>query len=84
MTKREALEDALFTIKKTSDYLNETDPKHAINIIDAGYAAPTLIALADACDAAQFRIGVQIEEELESENDLLPDEGIRTGYLVGQ
>lgn len=84
MTKREALEDTRFTIKKLNNYLNETDPKHAINIIDAGYTDPTLIALADACDAAQFRIGVQIEEELESENDLLPAEGIRTGYLGGQ
>jgi len=83
MTKHEALEDALFTIKKTNDYLNETDHKHPINIIDAGYTDPTLIALAEACDTAQFWISTQIEEELERNNDLLPYEGV-PGYEVGQ
>lgn len=83
MTKHEALKDVLFNIKKTNGYLNETDPKHPINNIDAGYTDPTLIALAEACDAAKFRLGVQIEEELESENERLPYEGFQ-GYTVGQ
>lgn len=83
MTKWEALEDVSVTIKELNNYLNETDRKHPINIIDAGYTDPTLLALAEACDAAQFRIGVQIEEELERENDLLPYEGFQ-GYAVGQ
>ena len=83
MTKRESLEDILFNIKKTNDYLNEMDPKHPINIIDAGYIDPTLTALAEACDAALFRLYKQREEELERENDLLPYEGFQ-GYAVGQ
>lgn len=83
MTKLEALEDVLFTIKKVNNYLNETDPKHPINIIDAGYTDPTLIALAEACDAALSRVGTQIEEELESERERLPYEGFQ-GYAVGQ
>ena len=84
MTKHEALEDALFTIKKFNDYLNETNPKHPINIIDSGYTDPTLVSLSNDCDVALFHIDKQIETELEKENEQLSSEGIRTGYLVGE
>ena len=65
MTKREALEEVRVTVSKFNDYLNETDPGHAINIIEPVNAGFTLSMLDDACRRVLSWVEEQAKKELE-------------------
>ena len=65
MTKDEALEEVRVTVSKFSDFLNETDPGHAINIIEPVNAGFTLSMLDDACRRVLSWIEEQKKQELE-------------------
>ena len=63
MEKMEALQTVLVSIKELSKYLNDTEPKHPINIIDGRYDNRALTDLAEACDNAETHLQSQITEE---------------------
>jgi len=75
MNKDEALEEVRYTVSKFNTFLNETDPKHAINIIEPVNAGFTLSALDYACKATLSWIDEQMQQELEREKEKSPVEG---------
>lgn len=67
MTKDAALEELRGTVSRFSDYLNETDPGHAINIIEPVNAGFTLCTLDEACRMVLSWIDEQTKLEREKE-----------------
>ena len=76
MTQREALEEIRFTVSKFNDFLNDTDPGHAINIIEPVNAGFTLSALDYTCREFLSRVEEQKKQELEREKEKSPADGV--------
>jgi len=72
MTKDEALEEVRVTVSKFSDFLNERDPEHAINVIEPIKAGFTLFTLDNACKEALSWIDEQTKVEREKEKSPVP------------
>jgi hypothetical protein len=82
MTKRrEALEDFQCDLKVMDKFINETEVKALVNIIDPSFER--LESFGHELESVLCWVDKEIEVELEKENDLLPDEG-NPGYAVGQ
>jgi len=65
MTKSEALEEVRDEVSRLHDYLNETDPKHAINIIKPINTGFILSKLDTPCRRVLSWIDEQMKRELE-------------------
>lgn len=81
-TRLQELEDFRLTLEKLELFLSGRGPKAVVNIID-----PEQIMRGKLDDGVQESIAwvkKEIESEEEKENDLLPDEGRRAGWLVSQ
>lgn len=63
MTKSEALEEVRDAVSRLHDFLNATDPEHAINIIEPVNAGFTLSELDDTCRRVLSWIDEQTKQE---------------------
>ena len=63
----EALETVLVKAKELSEYLNETEPTHPVNVIDAGYTNPEMGELSESCDNLVAHLQSQIAEEFDKD-----------------
>jgi len=70
MTKQQALEEVRDTVSKFNNFLNDTDPKHAINVIEPVNAGYTLDKLANTCMEVLSWIDEQTKMELERAREL--------------
>ena len=81
MTRRLELQDFKDTIQKLEIFLNSTGPEEPIQIIDP---EQKLYDFGVSVDDTIAWLKAEIEKEHELEGEALPDEGRRTGALVGE
>lgn len=81
MARRLSLQDFRDEIKGWGEYLQK-DP--AVKIADPGNEETSINEAVDALDKLEAWICKEISLELMKENDLLPSEGLRTGFLAGE
>ena len=70
------------------EFLQKADPGEPINLADPYWDTECFNSLVDSADSALSWVADELEKETADadyrENELLPDEGIHTGALVGE
>lgn len=88
MNRIEALIEVKTDIATLMQKLQKSDPDEAINVADPYWDTECFKSLVNSADEAFLWIEEEIQGERTEadfrENDLLPDEGSRTGALVGE
>lgn len=88
MNRIEALNEVKEKIENIMEFLQKSDPGEAINIADPYWDTECFQTLVSSADSVLSWVTDELEEETEEadfqENELLPDEGLRTGALVGE
>jgi len=84
MSRRLVLEDWKFKVKTFVDSLQGDKEDKTINIIDECAEVEEINDCVESLEAFEGWLESQIEEELEKEETLLPSEGDRVSFLVGE
>jgi hypothetical protein len=88
MNRIESLKEVKEKLEELSEYLQETDKDHPMQKADPYWDTKCFHALVNTADEAIEWVARELREEEENEmfreNESLPDDGIRTGALLGQ